>query len=184
MARRDNLYEAAFEAFLREETVPYIAVDETKRTLCPGHSLKSLDFLISPPQGMRYLVDVKGRNFPTGSPGQYWKNWLTAEDLEALSEWEKAMGTGFVGLIVFAYRLTGRKTPLPWDQLFFFRGQWYGFLGVTRQNYQTWAKPISPKWQTLAIPTEEFRRQARPLQEFLLPPVPAARCFQPLGLPR
>jgi len=33
MANRDNHYEAAFEAFLRWHCVPYVAVDETRRTL-------------------------------------------------------------------------------------------------------------------------------------------------------
>ena len=32
MAKRDNHYEAAFEAYLRARQVPYVAVDETKRS--------------------------------------------------------------------------------------------------------------------------------------------------------
>ena len=35
MANRDNHYEAAFEAYLRSRGVPYIAVDEARRSLLP-----------------------------------------------------------------------------------------------------------------------------------------------------
>ena len=45
MANRDNHYEAAFEEYLRSRGVPYVAVDEAKRSvLSNGASIKSLDF--------------------------------------------------------------------------------------------------------------------------------------------
>ena len=48
MANRDNHYEAAFEEFLRSRGVPYVAVDEAKRSLLSdGASIKSLDFIVS-----------------------------------------------------------------------------------------------------------------------------------------
>jgi hypothetical protein len=75
MANRDNHYEAAFEEYLRERGVPYVAVDEARRSvLSGGGSLKSLDFIVSAPEAM-WLVDVKGRRFPSGDEQkQYWKN--------------------------------------------------------------------------------------------------------------
>jgi hypothetical protein len=43
MANRDNHYEAAFEEYLRSRGVPYVAVDEAKRSLLSdGASIKSL----------------------------------------------------------------------------------------------------------------------------------------------
>ncbi len=43
VADRDNHYEAAFEAYLRQQGVPYIAVDETRRSvMADGQSIKSL----------------------------------------------------------------------------------------------------------------------------------------------
>jgi hypothetical protein len=46
MANRDNHYEAAFEQYLRERGIPYVAVDEAKRSvLSNGASIKSLDFI-------------------------------------------------------------------------------------------------------------------------------------------
>jgi len=74
MAKRDNHYEAVFEEYLRHRQIPYVAVDEKKRALLGDASLKSLDFIVSTPLGTSWLVNVKGRRFPTGGQKQYWKN--------------------------------------------------------------------------------------------------------------
>ena len=166
MAKRDNHYEAAFEAYLRSLRIPYIAVDEAKRTLNVDHSLKSLDFIVSTHQG-KLLVDVKGRKFPSGSQKQYWKNWSTAEDLESLAEWERLFGTGFQGVFVFAYNVLGDLAPVPCQQMFEFRNAWYGFVVITLHDYAAHAHTISPKWQTVAMPCDKFRQLATPLHSLL-----------------
>ena len=76
MANRDNHYEAAFEVFLRGHGIPYVAVDEAKRSLLSGGgSIKSLDFIVSAPGPTTWLVDIKGRRFPSGdAQKQYWKS--------------------------------------------------------------------------------------------------------------
>ena len=80
MADRDNHYELAFEQYLRSRGIPYVAVDEAKRSvMANGASIKSLDFIVSVPDGTAWLVDVKGRRFPSGDETrQYWKNWSVA----------------------------------------------------------------------------------------------------------
>ena len=87
MARRHSHYEAAFEEYLRYRCVPYVAVDEAKRSLLAnGESIKSLDFIVSSPGAITWLVDVKGRRFPSGEDQnrQYWKNWSTCDDLRSM----------------------------------------------------------------------------------------------------
>ena len=91
MANRDNHYEAAFEEYLRARQVPYVAVDEARRSLLADSSIKSLDYIVSSPAGS-WLVDVKGRRFPSGEQKQYWKNWSTRDDLVSLSQWERLFG--------------------------------------------------------------------------------------------
>jgi hypothetical protein len=185
MANRDNHYEAAFEEFLRGRGVPYVAVDEAKRSvLSDGASLKSLDFLVSSgldaPVGLpgaenadaarrvTWLVDVKGRRFPSGDVHkQYWKNWSTRDDLLSLAQWEELFGEGFRGLFVFAYDVLGRRAPLAAEQLFEHRGSLYGFVAVTLTDYAGHARPISPRWDTWAMPADDFRRFARPLTDLL-----------------
>jgi hypothetical protein len=163
---RDNHYEAAFEAYLRARRLPYVAVDESRRSLAADGSLKSLDFIVSPPGRKSWLVDVKGRRFPSGEEQkQYWKNWSTRDDLRGLAAWQTHFGDDFCPVLVFAYLLVGRRSPLPPDQLYQFRGQHYGFVAVRLADYIPHARPLSDRWDTVAMPTAEFRRLARPVEE-------------------
>src|SRR4051794_17169205 len=123
MAKRDNHYEAAFEAWLRWLRVPYVAVDEAHRSAAPatargGRTLKSLDFIVSPAATTgSWLVDIKGRQFPTAGR-QYWRNWSTADELESLASWETLFDNRSSGLLIFAYNVVGDLGPLPARELF------------------------------------------------------------------
>lgn len=175
MAKRDNHYEAAFEAYLRWLAVPYIAVDETHRSFVVPHaectgdesrraSLKSIDFVVSPRSTSgSWLVDVKGRRFPTGS--SYFKNWSTADELLSLAAWEELFGSRAKGLLVFAYNVVGDRAPLAADELFVFRGSLYGFVGIELAHYASWSKQLSPRWGTVTVPVARFRALARPARE-------------------
>lgn len=169
MANRDNHYEAAFEEFLRTRGVPYVAVDEAKRSLLSdGRSIKSLDFIVASPGGASWLVDVKGRRFPSGDQTcQYWKNWSPQEDLDSLGQWEDLFGQDFRGLFVFAYHVLGDRAPLPPGQCFEFRERLYAFIAVALDEYAVWSRPISSRWDTVAMPTGVFRRLAQPVEEML-----------------
>jgi hypothetical protein len=178
VANRDNHYEAAFEEYLRRYGVPYVAVDEARRSLLSdGGSIKSLDFIVSGCGDMSWLVDVKGRRFPSGEEQhQYWKNWSTRDDLESLARWQEMFGANFCAVFVFAYNIVGDRAPLEAERLFEHRGSLYGFVAVRLADYAARARPISPRWDTVAMPTEDFRRLARPIDELLgLVPPPAGQ---------
>ena len=173
MTRRHNHYEAAFEAYLRELEVPYVAVDEAKRARMGGRSLKNLDFIVSPVGGReRWLVDVKGRRFgsthtTSGRRGQAWKNWSTRDDIESMAHWQRLFGPPFTPLLAFVYLVVDDVAPLPADQLFPFRKRLYALVGIRFDHYVSGARIISPKWGTCAMPVEHFRELARPLASFL-----------------
>jgi hypothetical protein len=61
----------------------------------------------------------------------------------------------------------GDRAPLPPEQMFEHREALYGFVGVRLSDYAASARPISPSWDTVAMPTAEFRRVARPVEELL-----------------
>jgi hypothetical protein len=167
MANRDNHYEAAFEEYLRARHIPYVAVDETRRSLLPDSSLKSLDFIVSTRRGVSWLVDVKGRRFPSGRQKQYWKNWSTRDDLTSLRQWERLFGQPFGALFVFAYNIVGDQAPLPVERLFEYQGGLYGFVAIRMTDYAEYARPISPSWDTVAMPVLNFRQLAAPFEQFL-----------------
>ena len=166
MTKRDNHYEAAFEAYLRVRRVPYVAVDEAKRAKLGDGSLKSLDFIVSPVGSERWLVDVKGRRFPSGEQKQYWKNWSTRDDLRSLSTWQQLFGDCFRSIFVFAYDIVGDRAPLPEKLLFRFRERLYAFVGIRLDEYAAHAHRISQSWGTVAMPTATFRELAAPVEDF------------------
>lgn len=171
MAKRNNHYEVAFEAYLRHQSIPYVAIDEQRRSFMAGdQSVKSLDFLVSPQHGSRkYLVDVKGRRFDCRPGGNRWLNWVMAEDLHGLAHWESLFGSDARALLVFAYNIVGNRSPFPLDQLFVYRGKLYTFLGIGLDHYMGWSRQVSARWKTHAMPSKEFRRLACPVSEFLRP---------------
>jgi hypothetical protein len=161
VANRDNHYEAAFEEYLRDRRLPYVAVDEGRRALAADGSLKSLDYIVSPGGGRSWLVDVKGRRFPSGDERKsYWKNWSTRDDLRSLALWQEHFGPGFEPLLVFAYHLVADRSPLPLKRLYEFRGETYAFVGIRLVDYAAEARLLSPRWDTVFMPTAGFRSRA------------------------
>jgi len=190
MAKRDNHYEAAFEAWLRAFRVPFVAVNEAHRAALPpaairptthrspltplatsDRTLKSIDFIVSPAAAAEsWLVDVKGRQFPTAGR-QFWRNWSTDDELASLAGWETLFGPQFTGLLVFAYQVVGDQAPLAAEELFSFRGRLYGFVGIRLHHYSSLARPLSARWNTITVSVPQFRALARPVRELLgLPP--------------
>lgn len=171
MAKRHNHYELAFEAYLREQRVAYVAVDEQRRSLIAGGSLKNLDYIVSPSGGVSLLVDIKGRQFPSGTKQkQYWRNWSTWDDLVSMANWQKNLGPGSLALLVFAYEVVGQRAPVEPARLFAFRGRLYAFLAVRVADYIQFSRQLSAKWQTVTLPVATFRQAAFPVDTILGPP--------------
>lgn len=173
MAHRNIHYEAAFEDYLRAKGWPYVAVDETRKAIFGGTGVKSFDFLVYSESGPNLLVDVKGRKFPDSIPGpkrgasRAWENWITRGDVEGLREWEKVFGPDFAAVLVFAYWLQGPPSRAPFEDVHCFRDKRYAFVGVRMEQYVGLARPRSSKWQTIAVPGEQFAKIAGDIASFL-----------------
>lgn len=166
---RWNHYETAFEAYLKDRKIPFLAVEERHRNhLEDGSTLKNIDFVISRSSGTSWLIDVKGRKFPGGKKGGgYWKHWATQDDLIGMRHWENMFGNNFSGLLVFAYLICGNQSPLPEPMLFEYRKRLYGFVGISVSDYLSEIRILSPKWQTFSMPTQRFRQLAKPFEYFM-----------------
>src|SRR3954467_12121763 len=103
MADRSIHYEAAFEAYLRDKRIPYVAVDEVKKALFANAKLKSFDFVVYPQNKPRLLVDVKGRSLRNRAKRSGFETWRTGGGVRALLQWERVFGAGFTAVLVFAY---------------------------------------------------------------------------------
>ncbi len=162
-------YERAVEDFLRCRSVPYLRVDQIKRSAFAGVKFKSFDLLVYPQAGENILVDVKGRKWPYLSRGtkRYWENWVTAEDLEGLRKWEEVFGPGFRAAFVFCYWLTESDNLPVENGVHIFDGEKYGFLLVWLSDYADNMRVRSPRWNTVYIGTKRFRELAEPLEDVL-----------------
>lgn len=77
---------------------------------------------------------------------------------------------------MFGYHVLGDRSPLPLDQCFEFRQRLYAFVAVRLEDYAVWSRPISNRWDTVAMPTAVFRRLAQPVEELLrTAPTPSPR---------
>ncbi len=163
-------YEAAFAAFLASRGVPCVAANDHRAATFWDAAVKSFDFLVYPPCGPAWLVDVKGRRFPSpGSGGtpRYWENWVTHGDLEGLACWEQAFGSGYEARLVFAYLLEGPPGRWPTAVRFVYAGHCFAFLSVRLDAYRRHCRRRSPRWQTYTVAAEAFRAIARPVEEIL-----------------
>jgi len=167
---RGNHYEAAFEAFLRERHLPYIAVDETRRTELGGAAVKSLDFLVMPDASPRLLIDIKGRRFPggpVGKPRHVWETWSTRDDVDGLTRWQARLGPDAVGLLAFVYALApDLRLPDDTPDVWSFRDRSYLCRTVPVDSYRRWMRTRSPRWDTVCLPGDVFREIAQPLSDF------------------
>ena len=68
---------------------------------------------------------------------------------------------------MFAYNVAGDRAPLAAEELFEFRNRVYGFVAIRLDQYACHARPISPRWDTWAMPVKRFRQFARPLASLL-----------------
>ncbi len=167
---RSNHYEAAFEAYLHEQGLCYVAVDERRRPLMGETAVKSLDFIVFGHGGERLVVDVKGRRFPAGPasrPRRVWECWSTREDIEGLSRWVELLGAGSRGLLVFVYHvLSSVELPADTEDVWPCRGRRYLLRAVDVADYSRHMRLRSQSWQTVALPRAVFRSLVRPLYHF------------------
>jgi len=168
MALRFNHYDAAFEAFLRQQRRPYVAVDEARRALCADASLKSFDFIVYSEAGSNLLVDVKGRRCatPAAPRSLRWDSWTSQEDPQALLRWQQIFGGAFRSLFVFAYDLLD-SPPDEHRCVWEFRRRTYAFYGVWADDYAGVMRRRSESWDTVSLRQAEFDQLRRPLCDLL-----------------
>ncbi|TVQ29958.1 MAG: hypothetical protein EA376_14340 [Phycisphaeraceae bacterium] len=186
MAQRRHHYEQAFESFMRSRRIPYISVNEARRTLlppaggrccpaadacaddpgAPGRNLKSFDFVV---YGARrnLLLDIKGRKIPRrrGSrplePGRL-ENWVSRSDVDSLQAWQVLFGPGFEAGFVFVYWCEAQPPDGLFQEVFERNGRWYVLRAVRLEAYLPVMRPRSERWRTVDVPRAIFERISEP----------------------
>lgn len=174
-----NHYERAFENWLIDNRIQYIAVDEHKKAAFGRSKVKSFDFLLYPPneQGPRFagiqqiiIAEVKGRLFKGTSFAKLtgFECWVTAEDIDGLTKWQEVFGLGHLAVFVFAYKIENIDVDFDGRDVFHFDANRYVFFAVKLDDYREFMKRRSPKWKTVTLPADKFRWCAMQMQNLLL----------------
>jgi hypothetical protein len=167
-----NLYEQVFERWLREQKIAYQSVVQTQRVETPAESVKNFDFLLRPGSPAPILVELKGRTFHGSSLAglKGLDSWVTFEDVEALSYWLEAFRPAAPqagAVFVFLFRLEQMDTESDGLEFYEFEDMRFVMFFVPLERYRSGMKQRSPKWQTVMLPPEEFRRSALPISELV-----------------
>lgn len=205
MAQRRHHYERAFEELLRRRRVPYVAVDESRRSLLPlpaipgtddrgtddhraqglnaARSLKSFDFVIYTPAG-NLLVDIKGRLLKgpasvclgkANNRRPRLESWVASEDVSHLQAWSAMFGAEFQAAFVFLYASDQPTTTDLFDEIFEYAGTWYAPRVISVDQYAAAMRVRSPRWETVDLDPQSFLDLSGPL----LDRRPFRLCAQP-----
>jgi len=160
--------------------VPYVAVNEAKKTLLPGgadlsvddgsgrRSLKGFDFVVYG-SGTNLLVEAKGRRLPRlrlrdGTPARArLESWVTLEDVRALGTWSGLFGQGYESAFVFVYWCDDAPPDGLFAEVFEHAGRWYTIRAVALDDYEAHMRTRSPKWGTVHLAAADYERLWRRL---------------------
>jgi len=165
-----NHYEQAFDNWLIDNHIRYIAVDEAKRAALGRAKLKSFDYLIYPPGGQIIIAEVKGRKFKGSSLENLagLECWVTTDDISGLTRWQGLWGTGHTAVFVFAYQTEQVDVDFDGCRFYDFNEKRYMFFAVKLDDYRCHMKLRSRKWKTVTLSAGSFRKHAVQMQQFLI----------------
>jgi hypothetical protein len=205
--QRRHHFETAFESLLRARRVPYIAINEVKKSLLPtmlsrvpdsASALKSFDF-IAYGHGGNLLIEIKGRTLrrpksaahaaalplrhrPRRASNPRLECWATRDDIASLLRWQELFGPEFEAVLVFLYCWELQPPDALYHDVFEHRGLWYSPRVVSAREYAAHMRTRSAKWGTVDLAPHTYRELARPFLDDqpgwrLGPDVPALELY-------
>ena len=164
-----NHYEKAFGNWLNDNRVNYIAVDEQKRAALGKANLKSFDYLLNLPNQPTIIAEIKGRKFKGTNLAKLtgFECWVTADDIDGLASWQEVLGAGHCAAFIFAYKIENVDVDFDGREAYDFGGITYMFFCIRLDDYRKFMKTRSPKWQTVTIPADKFRKCAVQMQDIV-----------------
>ena len=169
VAAAPNHYELAFESWLIDNSVKYTAVDQHKRTAFGRCKIKSFDFLLYPDGSKPIIAEVKGKKFHGNSLTKLTglECWILLDDITGLMKWQQVFGPSYDIVFIFAYHFEKIDVETDGRQIYEFGNQRYLFLAVRFEDYRCFMKVRSPKWQTVTLGADDFRRFVMPAEKLL-----------------
>ena len=164
VGKKSTPYESAFEEFLRKHEILYIATDEKKRPIFKGEKIKNFDFIVASLK-KKYMIDVKGRRFNL----KPWANWIHFSDIDGMKMWSMLL-PDLDPLFVYIYLLDSKSREKFQDR-FTYKGNEYGFLGITFEEYYLHMKRVGKEKKGgiggIGLSGSKFQEIAKPITHFI-----------------
>lgn len=165
-----NHYEKAFESWLIDNKIKFTAIDQSKRAAFGKVKLKSFDFLLYRKDKPVIIAEVKGRIFKGTSFEKLrrFECWVLADDVEGLLQWQNVFGRGHEAYFIFAYSIENVDVDFDGRAVYESAGRRYSFTAIGLDDYRKFMKLRSPKWRTVTLGADDFRRCAIDLEYLLV----------------
>ena len=169
MKEAGNLYERAFENWLKDNGIQYLYVDQQKRAAFSRSKIKSFDFLFYTLAAGAYLAEIKGRKFEGKTFAAFGSlpNWVTVDDVTGLENWVEIFGKKYRGLFVFVYNLENIDVDGDGREIYEYLDKRYVFAAVYLDDYRKGATVRSKKWKTVHLSAEFFKNCSVRLDELI-----------------
>jgi hypothetical protein len=164
-----NHYERAFQNWLIDHGIEHLALNNQK-AISLGHTgIKSFDFLLQIDRGRKIIAEVKGRTFRgvTLEKLSSMECWVTADDIDGLTKWTEIFGSDHRAVFIFAYKVENIDVDFDGQEIFDFDSNRYIFFCIRLEDYRRFMKRRSPKWRTVTLPADKFRKYAISLADLL-----------------
>jgi len=164
-----NHYEKAFESWLKDNGIQYLAIDQQKRAAFSRSKIKSFDFLFYTQDSKAYIAEIKGRRFTSKAFTAFGSlpNWVTVEDVRGIENWVEIFGKKYQGLFIFVYNLENIDVDADGREIFECRDKRYVFIAVTLEDYKKGQTVRSKKWKTVHLSAEYFKNHSIRLNELI-----------------
>ncbi len=168
MKEAGNLYEKAFENWLKDNGIQYLYVDQQKRAAFSRSKIKSFDFLFYTSSGA-YLAEIKGRKFEGKTFAAFGslQSWVTLDDINGLENWVEIFGGKYRGMFIFVYNLENIDVDADGREIYEYLGSRYVFAAVCLDDYKKGATIRSKKWKTVHLSAEYFKNCSIRLDELI-----------------
>ena len=175
-SEQPNIYEQVFACWLSENRIPFQCVEQLKRFTGQEGDIKNFDFLVAGDTAFPVLVELKGRTFHGASLAglKGLDGWVTLADVEALSYWQgffQKEKPGARAFFVFVFAFEQIDVETDGQAVYDFENERFLLLAVPLERYRGCMKPRSPRWRTVSISAEDFRRDAVPVRDIFLPQI-------------
>ena len=84
--------------------------------------------------------------------------WVTTGDIDGLTKWMEILGSEYKAVFIFSYKIDNIDVDYDGREVFEFDSNRYIFLCIRLEDYRKFMKQRSPKWKTVTLPADKFRK--------------------------